>query len=536
MNDQYPLALPVGTVLAGQYVIERVLGEGGFGITYYASDHKSGGKVAIKEYFPDSMATRMKSAVVPYTGDRGDSYEYGKECFLQEAKTLAQFIGNENIVRIYSLFEENGTAYYVMDYVEGMSFDAYITKNGGKLSFEETIKILAPIMEALSLVHSRGIIHRDVTPDNIFITNDGMSKLLDFGAARYSLGDKSQSLDVILKHGFAPKEQYVRRGKQGPFTDVYALGATFYYAMTGKRPPDSIERMDVDELVPPSSLGVDIPKEAEQALLMALSVQPADRFQSMQSFRSALGQIPQNVIKPTVQRFFTAPESNGSVSGSYFNNKTEGISQNNTKKAPAIVINGVDCVSKGRDILSKARTVIESNIRIIEYLTIGMLIIFLIPYGLLLPDFSEVFSDEVFSELHAAYKLLPIIIIITLLESIILAIAVFKRNKKVYIFGLGTKIIELVLCLTFTVMECASTSETCFYLALYLAEIAIAVLLIMTVAGKRIQPYALYALGVVPVFLEITSSGMSLDILDAFVFIMLTTIITLKGGERNGFN
>ncbi|MCR5291528.1 MAG: protein kinase [Eubacterium sp.] len=288
MDDKYPLALPKGTVLAGQYVIDKVLGQGGFGITYRALDHNTNKKVAVKEFFPDSMATRSASTVIPFTGERGDSFNYGKECFLQEAQTLAQFLGNENIVRIYTYFEENGTAYFVMEYIEGKSFDVYIKERGGRVRFDEAYSVLGPIMDALAVVHSKGIVHRDVTPDNIYITSAGEIKLLDFGAARYSLGDKSRSLDVVLKHGFAPKEQYTRRGKQGPYTDVYALGASFYYAITGKRPPDSVERMDEDELVPPSTLGAEIGRSAEQAILKALSVQPADRFQTMTEFKDAM--------------------------------------------------------------------------------------------------------------------------------------------------------------------------------------------------------------------------------------------------------
>lgn len=214
MNDKYPLALPKESVLAGQYIIESVLGQGGFGITYRAKDHKTGRTVAIKEFFPDSLATRTKTTVIPFTGERGENYTYGKECFLQEAQTLGQFTGNDNIVRIHCYFEENGTAYFVMDFIEGTSLDEYIKQHGGKLSYEETAVILIPVMDTLATVHSKGIIHRDVTPDNIYITKDGTVKLLDFGAARYSLGDKSRSLDVILKHGFAPKEQYTRRGRQ----------------------------------------------------------------------------------------------------------------------------------------------------------------------------------------------------------------------------------------------------------------------------------------------------------------------------------
>lgn len=314
MNEKYPLALPEGTVLAGQYIVERVLGQGGFGITYEAKDHKTGERVAVKEFFPDAMATRTdQTTVMPFSGEKGENYVYGRTCFLQEAETLAKFIGNENIVRIHSYFEENGTAYFVMDFIEGTSFDEYLKEKGGKVSYEEAAEILIPVMDALSVVHSKGIVHRDVTPDNIYITNEGVVKLLDFGAARYSLGDQSRSLDIILKHGFAPKEQYTRRGKQGPYTDIYALGATFYFALTGKRPPDSVERMDEDDLVPPSSLGVRLSAPAENAILKALSVQPADRFQDMMSFKGALLNSQPSLAAvgsqpAVVQTYFTAPD------------------------------------------------------------------------------------------------------------------------------------------------------------------------------------------------------------------------------------
>ena len=290
MNDKYPLALPENTVLAGQYIIQKPLGQGGFGITYKAIDRKTGNSVAIKEYFPESMATRLpgKTDVTTYSGDRGENFIYGKQCFVQEAETLAQFIGNDNIVRIFSYFEEYGTAYFVMDYIEGTPLDEYVKIHGGKLPFGEAADILVPVMDALEAVHNKGIVHRDVSPDNIYITRDGKVKLIDFGAARQSLGDKSQSLDVILKHGFAPKEQYMRRGKQGPFTDIYALGATFYYVLTGKRPPDALERADEDEIILPSTFGVKISRDAEEAILIALNVQPQDRFQSMAAFKNAM--------------------------------------------------------------------------------------------------------------------------------------------------------------------------------------------------------------------------------------------------------
>lgn len=309
INEDFPLALPKGSVLAGQYTIDDVLGQGGFGITYVATDYKTGQKVAVKEFFPDSLAYREMTTVISYPGERAENYEYGKENFLGEAKTLAEFIGCENIVRIYSYFEENGTAYFVMEYIEGVSFDHYLKERGGKISCDEAKSILVPVMEALAIVHSKGIVHRDVTPDNIYITNDGTVKLLDFGAARYSLGDKSKSLDVILKHGFAPKEQYTRRGKQGPFTDIYSLGATFYFAITGRRPPDSIDRIEEDELIPPSSLGVKITSYQEEAILHALEVSPQSRYQSMLDFRNVLlnETAPAPASMAVNQHFFNAP-------------------------------------------------------------------------------------------------------------------------------------------------------------------------------------------------------------------------------------
>lgn len=287
-KGKYPQALPAGTVLNGRFILGRVLGQGGFGITYVAKDHKTGGLVAVKEYFPDTFASRTANYLVsPYSGQRAENFAYGKECFLNEAKTLAEFIGNPNIVRVYSYFEENNTGYFVMDYIKGISFGGYLKKHG-RVSWEEAKRLLFPIMDALSEVHARGIIHRDVTPDNIYICEDGTMKLLDFGAARYSLGDRSRTLDVVLKPGFAPKEQYSRHGRQGPYTDVYSMAATFYYSITGRLPPDSIDRQDNDELILPSSLGVEIPVQAEDALCKGLSVQASDRFQSMNEFKQAL--------------------------------------------------------------------------------------------------------------------------------------------------------------------------------------------------------------------------------------------------------
>ena len=290
-NDKkHPLALKPGAILNGRYTVGRVLGQGGFGITYIALDDNTGERVAIKEYFPTEFAGRgaTASSVQVHSDEQEENYEYGKTRFLEEAKTLAALNGDEHIVRIYSYFEENNTAYFVMEYVDGVGLDKYMAQNGGRLSPEEASRLLLPLMSSLEKVHARGIVHRDIAPDNVLVTKDGSAKLIDFGAARYSTGEKSKSLDVILKHGFAPKEQYMRRGRQGPFTDVYALAATYYYAITGKVPPEAIERIDDDNLVPPSSLGIKLPEAAEDALFKALEVNAPDRFQSMSEFYSAM--------------------------------------------------------------------------------------------------------------------------------------------------------------------------------------------------------------------------------------------------------
>ena len=289
-EEKYPNALQPGSILNGRYIIGHVLGQGGFGITYIAKDYQTGERVAIKEYLPSEFAGRNGNSVQAFSKDQKENFEYGKEQFLSEAKTLAAFIGDEHIVRIYSFFEENNTAYFTMEYVDGLALDKYMAQQGGRLTVAEANRLLLPLMESLNKVHTKGIVHRDIAPDNIIVTKDGSVKLIDFGAARYSTGEKSRSLDVIMKHGFAPPEQYMRRGRQGPFTDVYALAATYYYAITGKLLPDSVERTFEDTIMLPHSLGVRISRKQEDALLKALEVNAANRYQNMGEFHHEMAQ------------------------------------------------------------------------------------------------------------------------------------------------------------------------------------------------------------------------------------------------------
>ena len=286
---KFPVALRAGTVLGDRYIVGRVLGQGGFGITYLAFDTQLQAKVAVKEYMPNDIATRIGGTTVSVAmATKADDFTYGAERFQEEARTLAKFIGHPNVAGVSSYFDENDTSYFVMDYIEGISFKNYIANAGGKVSVDEVLNVMIPVLRALTAVHAEGFIHRDVTPDNIYISKDGNVKLLDFGSARYSIGDKSKSLDVILKVGYAPKEQYTRRGRQGPYTDVYSCAACFYAALTGVLPPESLERLEEDTLVPVSQAGIDIPDWLDRAILKGLAVQPEDRFQSAAEFLDAI--------------------------------------------------------------------------------------------------------------------------------------------------------------------------------------------------------------------------------------------------------
>lgn len=285
---KFPQALPAGTILNNRYIVGRVLGQGGFGITYLALDSQLQARVAIKEFLPSEIATRVGTTVSVFAETKADDFTYGAERFMEEARTLAKFIGHPNIAGVSSYFDENDTSYFVMDYIEGVSFKSYIANNGGTVGVDDALNVMIPVLRALTAVHAEGFIHRDVTPDNIYISKDGNVKLLDFGSARYSIGDKSKSLDVILKVGYAPKEQYIRRGRQGPYTDVYSCAACFYAAITGYLPPESLERLDQDALVPISEMGFEIPPWLEYAILKGLAVQPEDRFQSAAEFLEAI--------------------------------------------------------------------------------------------------------------------------------------------------------------------------------------------------------------------------------------------------------
>ena len=282
-----PMHLPAGFVVHGAhpYVIGAALGQGGFGITYIALDMVTGNRVAIKEFFPTFCSGRSAgSSVTPYDSQE-QTFEKGRVRFLEEARVLKSLSDLKNIVNVLDLFQENNSAYLVMEYLDGRSLKEHVIKNG-KFPAQEFLRQIRPLMEDIHRMHQRGVVHRDIAPDNIILLPDGQMKLIDFGAARSFFGDRSMT--VVVKKGFAPVEQYLTKGSTAA-TDVYALAASIYYCITGTVPLDSAERQyDNLPLQAPTTLGAALTPTQEKALGHALEIQQKTRTQSVQEFLDQL--------------------------------------------------------------------------------------------------------------------------------------------------------------------------------------------------------------------------------------------------------
>lgn len=280
-----------GTVLSGKYLIGAAIGEGGFGITYIGRDMISDCKVAVKEYFPNGYANRnnesSNSLSERSTAPAEEFFAGGRSRFMNEARILARFPRESGIVNVSDFFEENNTAYIVMEYLGGKTLKQEL-KDGGPMSSERVMTLFKPIMEALRKIHAEGLIHRDISPDNIMLVGE-KAVLLDFGAARNVSAAAGKSLSVVLKPGYAPEEQYRSRGSQGPWTDIYALCATMYKCLTGVTPTDSAQRVHFDDVKTPSELGVkNIPPEFERALMKGMSVFHNARYRTIDELADAL--------------------------------------------------------------------------------------------------------------------------------------------------------------------------------------------------------------------------------------------------------
>lgn len=329
MIQTEPHHLRMGTRLNNRYLIQGVLGEGGFGITYVGMDKVLCQKVAVKEFFPRGAITRnnqQTNEVVSVYGTKAANFHQGEEKFLQEARTLAQFNNVAGVVRVQDFFRENGTAYIVMEYLEGITLKQYL-QTYGPISVEEMQNIFAPILEALDKIHQNGVIHRDISPDNIMCLPEGEVKLMDFGAARDYTDYSAEGLSVILKMGFAPIEQYDSHGKQGPWTDIYALGATMYQCLTGRKPDDATKRSLEDTLVSPSMLGVSIAPPVEYAIMRALQIRPADRYRNLREFCEDLYSVVSDNTVSVNMNTFTQPAGSydwGSPSGTSSQSRQQG--------------------------------------------------------------------------------------------------------------------------------------------------------------------------------------------------------------------
>lgn len=284
------LLLP-GTNLIGKYIIGRVLGRGGFGATYLAYSSEQDKVVAIKEYYPTGIANRGKGEekISIVSDEKREVFEKGSKRLYEEAQTMSKFNKNKNVVSVYEFFFANDTVYYSMEYLEGIDLKGYIAKKGGRLSESEALTVMRSICEALIAVHSTMTLHRDISPDNIFICTNGDVKLIDFGAAKQVIGDAQRVYSVVVKQGFAPAEQYKTNGRQGAWTDIYAVGASIYYAVTGKIPTDAMNRVENPDIVFDDRLNLS-PKFKE-VINKCLQSKIEDRYQSAIELMGALEEI-----------------------------------------------------------------------------------------------------------------------------------------------------------------------------------------------------------------------------------------------------
>lgn len=347
MDEKGVHILKSGKILNNRYVIEKVLGEGGFGITYKGIDKLLAVEVAVKEYFPQGFVMRnnVYSEEITITQMKyEDLFQKGKERFLSEARVLAKFNKESGIVSVTDFFEENNTAYIVMEYLDGITLKDYI-ENNGLLSMDDMLGLMSPLMEALDAVHKEGLIHRDISPDNIMLLSNGGIKLMDFGAARTYTEFGQKSLSIMLKHGYAPEEQYRTHGVQGPWTDIYALSATIYKCITGQTPVESLQRVLSDTLQSPSQMGIQIQPWQEYALMKGLSVRQENRYQNMREYCQDLYGDGSNLNYQNLQQnkytsetvaynndYITSNNNNGYVNtGSTPNNNTYYTSGGNQK-------------------------------------------------------------------------------------------------------------------------------------------------------------------------------------------------------------
>ena len=299
--------LSAGITLHDRYRISQKLGEGGFAVTYLASDLELDQNVVLKEYFPYTLSVRDEDGNVrPVPGEKAAWFYQGKERFLKEAKIQASLFDIPGVVKVLGYFEERDTVYEVMEWINGITLRKYLENNGEIPDFRKAYEMLTPVFDAVSMIHDKGYLHRDISPDNIMVQEDGKLKLLDFGTARSYLAnlDQAKTMTVYVKDGFTPLEQYDAHGRQGPWTDVYSLSAVLYFLMTGYTPDNARQRQLQDTLFSPSEFGCIIDAETEAKLMhKALAVDEKERYPSVAAMQEdLLGGSEPVEEKPTNRR------------------------------------------------------------------------------------------------------------------------------------------------------------------------------------------------------------------------------------------
>lgn len=281
-------------ILNGKYLVGRVIGKGGFGMTYIGWDFYQSKRVCIKEYFPRGIAARVSDTSMisidlhhtTNTEIAQTAYLSGLQNYLQEAANLSVFYDLPGIVSVRDFFYGNNTAYIVMEYIEGVHLKQYAKQFGGKYTPEQLLPLMRNVIASLGVIHRANIIHRDISPDNIMISQDQNVKVIDFGAATMYNGAGENS--VVLKHGYAPIEQYDKNGNQGPWTDIYSLCATMYYLLSGVKLQKSVERQEHDHVRCLQAVGVPIGEELDAAIMKGLGIEIPDRYESMEQLYAAL--------------------------------------------------------------------------------------------------------------------------------------------------------------------------------------------------------------------------------------------------------
>ena len=277
---------PGACLASGEYRIQQPLGQGGFGITYQGIDTRLNRAVAVKEFFPEGC-WREGSTVVSAGRWNSDTYSSAKQKFLLEGQTLGQF-NHPGIVQVFYYFEENNTAYMVMEYLRGKTLAELLKQSKGKLSEDRALEYIAKVGEALQILHQAQFLHRDIKPDNIMLADDGRLVLIDFGAARDFTSNCTTRYTTMLTPGYAPLEQYGRALKYGAFTDIYALGSTLYYLLTGQAPVSAIERAAGVELKTVAEINPQINSHVSEAIALAMKMDVTERLQSVREFLDLL--------------------------------------------------------------------------------------------------------------------------------------------------------------------------------------------------------------------------------------------------------